>query len=130
MQDDVRFSVGHVVCLPSGGPDMVVSSIRGDAGDVTCVWFHSSESEELLERTFFAETLRLNYGEPETGHPEVQLQPGQIVRLRSGGPFMTVEYIKNDGYSKRASCIWFAHRNLAQTPSSAMFNQNTLVVVE
>lgn len=130
MQDDVRFSVGHVVGLPSGGPNMVVSSIRGEAGDVVCVWFHAPESAELLERTFYAETLCLNYGEPAAGYPEVQLHPGQMVRLRSGGPDMTVEYVKDDGYSKRVSCIWFAHPNLAQTPSTAIFNQNTLVVVE
>lgn len=39
--------------------------------------------------------------------PQRELVPGDIVRLKSGGPNMTIDNIKGD---RTTSCIWFAKK--------------------
>lgn len=42
-----------------------------------------------------------------------QIEPGQIVQLKSGGPKMTAESIFNDGRGKRCvKCVWFQENKL------------------
>jgi uncharacterized protein YodC (DUF2158 family) len=36
-----------------------------------------------------------------------QFQVGDVVRLKSGGPEMTIDHIGKFGGTKKASCIWF-----------------------
>jgi uncharacterized protein YodC (DUF2158 family) len=43
----------------------------------------------------------------------MELQIGDVVKLKSGGPWMTVEKIEGDA----VSCIWFPDNNAAVTRS-------------
>ena len=54
---------------------------------------------------FFMDALRADFVR-EFG--EEQLQPGELVRLKSGGPVMTIEAIeKCDEHGDIAICVWF-----------------------
>ena len=53
------------------------------------------------------------------------LQPGDLVQLKSGGPTMTVDYIDND--VSAAYCVWFDE---SQARQRARFNLATLKKVE
>ncbi|WP_081043459.1 DUF2158 domain-containing protein [Aeromonas veronii] len=126
MQDKARFYRGQVVALKSGGPEMTVDEVRDEDGCTTCVWFHSESSSELLSGMFYAETLHLIGSD----HPDAEFVPGQIVQLRSTGPLMTVESVRNDGYTNHVTCIWFGDRGRASTLSSANVHPNSLVLID
>jgi uncharacterized protein YodC (DUF2158 family) len=51
---------------------------------------------------------------------------GQVVRLRSGGPWMTVAQVKQDD---SVTCQWFASMD-ATGPSLAVFSAGMLELVE
>lgn len=36
-----------------------------------------------------------------------EFSEGDVVRLKSGGPAMTIEFVNADGRVPRAMCIWF-----------------------
>lgn len=44
-----------------------------------------------------------------------EIKAGEIVRLKSGGPKMTVESVFNDAHGKRCvRCVWFDENRLAR----------------
>jgi uncharacterized protein YodC (DUF2158 family) len=48
------------------------------------------------------------------------MKPGDVVRLKSGGPPMTVEYVRKDKASPGDSviqCVWFDHSPSGAGPS-------------
>jgi uncharacterized protein YodC (DUF2158 family) len=49
-------------------------------------------------------------------------QPGDVVCLKSGGPDMTVEFVKSESNNVFVTCIWFEERTLYRTslPVSAL----------
>lgn len=64
-----------------------------------------------------------------------KIRPGNIVRLKSGGPRMTVEDVGDDGEgTKSASCTWYNGGNSDENGCAGMvenrsFNTMCLVVV-
>jgi uncharacterized protein YodC (DUF2158 family) len=77
------FTPGDVVLLPSGGPYMTVA--QGGKADVHCVWLTPAG---LGGHTFDARVLWIV---KPTHDRKAHLDPGDGVRLRSGGPSLTVE---------------------------------------
>jgi uncharacterized protein YodC (DUF2158 family) len=70
---DSRFNVGDIVKLKSGGPEMTVEDVGGDA--ISCVWFTDAEIgrskflEETLQKavTFTGQVDHLT-GDPAAGN--------------------------------------------------------------
>ncbi len=54
-------------------------------------------------------------------------QEGELVRLKSGGPVMTAEYVFADVRAPYARCAWFDAR---ETAKSAAFSFHALERVE
>lgn len=54
--NDVAFSIGDVVQLNSGGPDMSIYYISDNGRDVSCQWF---AGKKLEEGTFESKGLTL-----------------------------------------------------------------------
>ncbi len=44
----MKFEIGDVVCLKSGGPDMSVEQVTND--EIVCIWF--DEGRRIKERAF------------------------------------------------------------------------------
>jgi uncharacterized protein YodC (DUF2158 family) len=57
---------------------------------------------------------------------EKQLAKGDVVRLKSGGPKMTISSIST-GTSPRAFCNWFDHANTLQ---SVGFEVSSLILAD
>lgn len=123
MQDNTHFHRGQVVVLKSGGPEMTIDAVREQDGCATCVWFHSESSSELLSGTFHPETLRLIPVE----HKDEPFSKGQTVQLRSSGPLMTVQSVRNDEFRNQVTCIWFGDYGRSSTLSSAEVHPHSLV---
>lgn len=51
----------------------------------------------------------------------MQFKNGDLVRLKSGGPVMTVQFIR-DGYAQDAECAWF----ICKTNKLASFAHDSL----
>lgn len=53
------FSIGDVVCLKSGGPNMtvIVPAIKDDATRCYCVWFDTAHKAEPFGHNFKTEAL-------------------------------------------------------------------------
>ncbi|MEO6301754.1 MAG: DUF2158 domain-containing protein [Bacteroidia bacterium] len=51
---------------------------------------------------------------------------GDLVKLKSGGPVMTVKYIR-DGQDNECVCVWFTEK---KEVISKHFNQATLMKIE
>ncbi|WP_398482298.1 YodC family protein [Tardiphaga sp.] len=50
---------------------------------------------------------------------------GDMVRVKSGGPTMTVNYIRPDE-GREIQCVWFNHENTVWTVKYEVFNPNVL----
>jgi uncharacterized protein YodC (DUF2158 family) len=50
------------------------------------------------------------------------VQPGDVVCLKSGGPDMTVEFVHTESSNMFVTCVWFEERTLYRTslPISAL----------
>ncbi len=108
----IEFSQRQIVVLKSGSPQMTVKSVDGD--DAICVWFLE---DRLRESQFPARSLiAVDITTLSDRHLQEALQGpsplhiGQIVKLRSGGPQLTVRLI--DGSD--AVCIWFYGEKLQE----------------
>lgn len=129
MPNDICFHPGELVRLRSGGPDMTVNYVRAGNQHVDCSWFDSTLSPEPFYATFQSNTLTLRKALPIPGDLDEQLRAGQVVRLRSGGPAMTMEYYSRDnGSEQEVSCIWFDENS--HKLSSSLFHLHGLVIEE
>ena len=127
MQDDICFHPGELVRLRSGGPDMTVNYVRANNEHVDCSWFDSTLGPEPFYATFRSNTLSLLEALSLHSRQDEQLQAGQVVRLRSGGPTMTIEYYSRDnGSEQEVSCIWFDESS--HKLSSSLFHLHGLVI--
>ena len=52
---------------------------------------------------------------------------GRTVRLKSGGPIMTVENVETEKTELQARCVWFDDRN---QPREGIYAFSSLVVVD
>lgn len=52
---------------------------------------------------------------------------GWTVRLKSGGPLMTVEGVETEKTELQARCVWFDNQN---QPQEAVYAFSSLMVVE
>jgi uncharacterized protein YodC (DUF2158 family) len=124
MQNAISLHIGYVVTLPSGSPDMVVSNPRNNNEAVTCVWFQTDASSELLSSEFQLATLNLK----DSNIQNLVFRPGETVKLRNGvGPLMTVESHRGNGREQEVSCIWFGENGTARTPTTALFHPLALM---
>ena len=56
-EEEPKFSIGSVVVLKSGGPDMTVSKAIGNDA-VECTFWHANEGE-FIEHRFHPDTIAL-----------------------------------------------------------------------
>ena len=90
---------GELVEFKTGGPCMTVSHTEGSKAE--CKWF---ENGQLRSHTFSLETLRLVIMKDSGYAPErANLVPGDVVRLKSGGPEMAISLVIN----RQVVCQWF-----------------------
>jgi uncharacterized protein YodC (DUF2158 family) len=98
---------GDVVWLKSGGPAMTVSQ-QAESGKWECQWFLKQDFKEVKEDSFWAESLTAEgplKQRPTTGEKAfITCHKGDVVRLKSGGPAMTVSQQEASG---KWECQWF-----------------------
>lgn len=101
-----EFQRGSLVQLRSGGPVMTVAFFHTDHQLITCRWF---DSEGLLQEATQLKLITLKLVAGPGSYPH-QVQEGDLVKLKSGGPtIMTVESIhQNEAHHLEAECVWFA----------------------
>ncbi|MFR9704900.1 DUF2158 domain-containing protein [Aeromonas sanarellii] len=123
---------GYVVTLSSGGQHMTVmpasSEDDDESNDVRCVWFNTDLGGLPVEWVFPRCVLKRldEENEPPYGHPHTRFDDGQVVKLRSGGPAMTVsDRFRTDGVSY-VSCVWLDENN--REPLSAAFHSEILTM--
>jgi uncharacterized protein YodC (DUF2158 family) len=105
----VLFRTGDVVQLPSAGPFEYMTVEQGNQGKIRCLWFSTSG---LVARWFAADILWMTR---PTDDAIAQVDTGDHVILRSGGPSMTVV----QGGAFQVGClydsggpVWFDARTL------------------
>lgn len=128
MQSDVNFYPGQLVILRSGGPLMTVNSILNNGEIIQCNWFDLNLRPEVCCEEFYASVLKPHGGQSLKPDGKVVLSEGDVVLLRSGGPAMTVLYVKDNEYHREAGCIWFDEQNRKASSSSTQFHPNALVI--
>lgn len=127
MQDDVSFYPGQQVVLKSGGPIMTVNHVFRKDAVIDCIWFDLDFGPERYHARLSGDVLVPFQDQTlSNGNVLQEVHVGNVVRLRSGGPSMTVEFVKANGFETKTSCLWFDRR--AMTPFSAGFHPNALVV--
>ncbi|MFM4924891.1 DUF2158 domain-containing protein [Aeromonas dhakensis] len=127
MSEDVSFYPGQQVVLKSGGPVMTVNYVSRKDGFVDCIWFDLEFGPERYHTRFSCDVLVPFRDQTLSSDSALQeLRVGDVVKLRSGGPLMTIEIVKANGYESKTSCLWFDRR--AMTPFSYGFHPNALVV--
>jgi uncharacterized protein YodC (DUF2158 family) len=57
-----------------------------------------------------------------------KLKKGDVVRLKSGGPLMTVQQVEDRPGLQAVHCVWFSSHN--PSPLTNVFDGTTLEVVE
>jgi len=123
---------GQVVCLLSGGLPMTVKPVidEGDSAsnDVSCIWFNTDLGGTPVESVFPRCVLQKldAENEPPYGYPQVRFEAGQVVKLRSGGPAMTVAKTFRTNGIPYVSCIWLDEKN--REPLSTEFHSELLVL--
>jgi uncharacterized protein YodC (DUF2158 family) len=90
------FRPGDVVQLPSAGPFESMTVEQGKNGKIRCLWFSTSG---LVAHWFRAEILWVTRA---TDDATAQVDQGDVVWLRSGGPSMTVE----QGGTSQVRCVF------------------------
>ncbi|BDC80807.1 hypothetical protein NUITMVA1_07500 [Aeromonas hydrophila] len=127
MQRYEAFYPGQVVKLSGGGYPMTVKpSDEDDRGvDTCCVWFNLDLGGEPIEYTFPTNTLKLQEGQEQYGYPHTRFTSGEVVKLRSGGPSMTVHSKQTLSGVTLVTCIWQDKKN--REPLKAAFPSEMLV---
>lgn len=120
----VDFLAGQVVTLKAGSHDMTVKDEREEG--VCCTWFNPGLDANPLEHVFPPQSLKLKDGEPSLPVAPQCFRGGQAVRLRSGGPKMTL-VLTTERPSELLQCIWFDER--MKYPMEYLFRIETLVEV-
>ncbi|MCF5838643.1 YodC family protein [Aeromonas veronii] len=124
------FYPGQQVILRSGSPIMTVNAFYDNDSYVDCFWFDTVIGIERYEARLPSRVLTL-YVESEIASNTLQLpapQVGDVVQLRSGGPSMTVEFVRLSDFDNNVSCIWFDEQCRTMTPCSGGFHPNALVL--
>jgi uncharacterized protein YodC (DUF2158 family) len=104
MPHECIFQVGNVVQLKSGGPDMTVNHIL--SSNVVCQWFDYPQHQErrLRKGTFTHYALKpVPEKDPLQEASELSLKAGDLVKLKSGSPPMTVSLFQDSA----VMCQWF-----------------------
>jgi uncharacterized protein YodC (DUF2158 family) len=118
----VDFPVEQIARLNSGGPMMTIGSVDGD--DALCVWF---VDDKLREHRFPMQSLipvDLRTLSDELLQDFIQgptpFRIGEIVKLKSGGPNLTVRSI----HGPQVDCLWFCEGKLNQAtlPSATLIS--------
>jgi uncharacterized protein YodC (DUF2158 family) len=117
-----QFKKGDEVRKKSGGPEMTIVKIDvftpGGEEQAFCEWF---VDEHLKRETF--NLFSLDKVEPSRMYQE-SFKKGDVTRLRSGGPKMTIENIDvfTPGGEEQAFCEW----SLKGQPKRETFNLSSL----
>ncbi|MFM5296371.1 YodC family protein [Aeromonas veronii] len=126
---NIRFYPGQHVILKSGGPLMTVNGISDDGLTVECRWFDLQLSPEVCTEDFAATVLQPYTRQSLQPDQIIEIEEGSVVRLRSDGPLMTVQFARESGYTRSVCCVWFDEKNRKNSSSSALFHPHSLVVV-
>lgn len=125
----IRFYPGQQVILKSGGPLMTVNGISDDGLTIACRWFDTQLSPEICMEDF-AVTLLQPYSRQSLESDQIiEIEEGSVVRLRSDGPLMTVQFVRESGYTRSAYCVWFDEKNRKNSSSSALVHPHALTPV-
>ncbi|MNE34596.1 hypothetical protein D3C80_1283240 [compost metagenome] len=129
MQRYQSFYPGQVVKLSGGGYPMTVKPADEDdkGADTCCVWFNSDLGGEPMEWTFPTRILKLQEDQDQYGHLRTHFEPGEVVKLRSDGPSMTVQSRQNLVGVTLVFCIW--HDKESREPLTASFPSEMLMAV-
>ncbi|WP_421324700.1 DUF2158 domain-containing protein [Aeromonas veronii] len=130
MQSDVQFYPGQQVILKSGGPIMTVHAVSPNGTSVACRWFDINLTPEACYEDFSTSVLRVLDIQGVGPTDKIALSEGAVVQLRSGGPLMTVQSVKESGDTRRCVCIWFDERNRKTTSSSITFHPHAVVEID
>ncbi len=60
----------------------------------------------------------------------MNIQPGSIVRLKSGGPAMTVNWVGQDDGPPHAYCEWFIQDQAPWKKDGAVFPLTSLKIID
>ncbi|MBO0407452.1 DUF2158 domain-containing protein [Aeromonas hydrophila] len=129
MQSKVSVYPGQQVMLKSGGPIMTVNELSEDGKSVDCCWFNLALTPEICHEEFSVSVL-IACAE-QTLHPgdRIGLMESSVVRLRSGGPLMTVQFVRESGDTRQSYCVWFDEKNRKQISSSALLHPHAVVAI-
>lgn len=126
MGGEFHFYPGQLVWLKSGSSSMTVNEMSSK-GQATCVWFDYDRSPQRYEKKLPLHVLSslpvpVNDFDPCIG----AFKAGDVVSLRSGGPLMTIETIRDFN----AECLWFDLELRESMPLSGIFCLAALVAVD
>lgn len=129
MQNKVSVYPGQQVMLKSGGPIMTVNEVSEDGKSVACRWFDLALTPDICHEEFSVSVLIAC--SDQTLHPDdrIGLEDSSVVRLRSGGPLMTVQFVRESGDTRQSCCVWFDEKNRRHTSSSALLHPHAVVVI-
>ncbi|MBS4726743.1 DUF2158 domain-containing protein [Aeromonas veronii] len=125
-------TAGDVVTLQSGGQKMTVKAVTYE--DVTpeqeqinvyCTWFNTNLGGLPIEATFPREILTLIQDESPSAYQHHRFVVGDVVKLRSGGPAMTVAGFEKTGTVRSVLCVWIDNDN--RDPLRGLFQLDSLV---
>ncbi|ELI6441979.1 DUF2158 domain-containing protein [Aeromonas salmonicida] len=127
-------SSGDVVTLHSGGHKMTVKSVDyaeqspdAERVNVCCVWFNEALGGQPIEYTFQRELLNLVGDESPYARSHIRFTLGQVVKLRSGGPSMTIAGFERTGDIRGYFCVGLDEHN--RDPLTCVFQADCLEAV-
>jgi len=124
---NIGFYPGQHVILKSGGPVMMVNGISDCGLIVTCVWFDLQLSPEICMEDFSVTVLKPHSSQTLPPDQRIEITEGSVVRLRTNGPLMTVQFVRESGDSRSVYCVWFDEKNRKSSSSSALVHPHVLV---
>ncbi|MCS3833239.1 uncharacterized protein YodC (DUF2158 family) [Aeromonas veronii] len=123
MGDEFHFYPGQLVWLKSGSSSMTVNEVSSK-DQATCIWFDYDQSPLRYEKKLPFHVLSSLPVPAEDFAPRVgDFKVGDVVSLRSGGPLMTIEVIREFN----AECLWFDMELREIMPLSGTFCLAALV---
>ncbi len=124
---NISFYPGQHVTLKSGGPVMMVNGISDDGLTIACLWFDLQLSPEICMEDFSVTVLQPYSRQTLQSDERIEISEGSVVRLRSDGPLMTVQSVRESGDTRSVYCVWFDDKNRKSSSSSALFHPHVLV---